>query len=251
MNIEKIKKLNNGKYKIFFDNKEYITVYEDVILEENILFKKEISNDLINIINIKNDYYKIYNKTLKYIMTKVRSEMEINKYLDKQNIEKDEKEKIIADLKRKKILNDDNFYISYISDRVRLSSDGPDKIRRDLLNHNIDINKINVELEKYDEVIKEKLEKLINKKIKLLNKYSSYMIKQKIVEYFINLGYSKDAIDEILSNIELTNDEAIKKEYINQYNKLSKKYKDEELKYKIRNNLYQKGYKLDDINKIM
>ena len=137
MNIDKIKKLNNGKYKIFFDNKEYITVYEDVILEENILFKKEISNDLINTINIKNDYYKIYNKTLKYIMTKVRSEMEINKYLDKQNIEKDEKEKIIADLKRKKILNDDNFYISYISDRVRLSSDGPDKIRRDLLNHNI------------------------------------------------------------------------------------------------------------------
>ena len=79
MNIDKIKKLNNGKYKIFFDNKEYITVYEDVILEENILFKKEISNDLINTINIKNDYYKIYNKTLKYIMTKVRSEMEINK----------------------------------------------------------------------------------------------------------------------------------------------------------------------------
>ena len=77
------------------------------------------------------------------------------------------------------------------------------------------------------------------------------MIKQKVVEYFINLGYSKDVIDEILSNIELTNDETIKKEYIKQYNKLSKKYKDEELKYKIRNNLYQKGYKLDDINKIM
>ena len=53
MKIEKIKKLSNGKYKIELDNKEKITTYDEVILEENILYKKEIDNELINKINIK------------------------------------------------------------------------------------------------------------------------------------------------------------------------------------------------------
>ncbi|MBP3461238.1 MAG: RecX family transcriptional regulator [Bacilli bacterium] len=251
MKIEKIKKLNNGKYKIELDNKEKITTYEDVILEENILFKKELNNEIINKINIKNDYYKIYSKTLKYIMTKLRSEKEINIYLDKQNIEKKDKEKIIKTLKENRLLNDNNFYISYISDRLRLSNDGPDKIKNDLLNHNIDINKIEEELDKYNDLIYEKLEKLIIKKTKQLNKYSEYILKQKIKEYFINLGYKKDMIEELLNNITIDNDEALKKEYEKQYNKLSKKYKNEELTYKIKNNLYQKGYKLDEINKII
>ena len=70
MKIEKIKKLSNGKYKIIFEGNESITTYEDVILEENILYKKELDNELINKINIRNNYYKIYTKTLKYIMTK-------------------------------------------------------------------------------------------------------------------------------------------------------------------------------------
>ena len=149
------------------------------------------------------------------------------------------------------MLNDDNFYISYISDRIRLSNDGPDKIKNDLLSHNIDINKIEEELDKYNDLIYEKLEKLIIKKFKQSNKYSEYILKQKIREYFINLGYKKDMIEEILSNIKLDNSEALKKEYDKQYNKLSKKYNGEELKYKLKNNLYQKGYKLDDINKII
>ena len=47
MTIEKIKKLSNGKYKIVFDNSESITTYEDIILEENILYKKELDVDSI------------------------------------------------------------------------------------------------------------------------------------------------------------------------------------------------------------
>ena len=251
MKIEKIKKLSNGKYKIELANKDTITTYDEVILEENILYKKEIDNELINKINIKNDYYKIYNKTIKYIMTKVRSEKEINIYLDKQNIEEKDKQKIIKTLKENRLLNDDNFYISYISDRIRLSNDGPDKIKNELLNHNIELNKIEEELEKYNDLIYEKLEKLIIKKSKQSSKYSEYILKQKIREYFINLGYKKDMIEEILSTITLDNSESLNKEYQKQYNKLSKKYSGEELKYKIKNNLYQKGYKLDDINKIL
>lgn len=250
MKITKIKKLSGDKYKIELDNGEKITTYEDVLLEENILYKKEIDNELLNKINIRNDYYKIYTKALKYIMTKIRSEKEINIYLNKQNIEDKDKEKIISKLKNNGMVNDNNFYIAYISDRIRLSNDGPNKIKNELLNHNIDLNKINEELFKYNDLIYEKLDKLINKKIKT-NKDSEYIMKQKLTNYFINLGYEKNMIDEILSSIKIDNSDSLKKEYEKQYKKLSKKYNGEELKYKIKNALYQKGYKIDEINKIM
>lgn len=250
MKINKIKKLSGDKYKIELDNGEKITTYEDVLLEENILYKKEIDNELLNKINIKNDYYKIYTKALKYIMTKIRSEKEINAYLDKQNLEQKDKEKIISKLKNNGMLNDNNFYIAYISDRIRLSNDGPYKIKNELLNHNIDLNKINEELSKYNDLIYEKLEKLITKKIKT-NKDSEYILKQKLTNYFINLGYEKSMIDEILNSIKIDNSDSLKKEYEKQYKKLSKKYSGEELKYKIKNNLYQKGYKIDEINQIV
>ena len=156
----------------------------------------------------------------------------------------------ISKLKNNGMVNDNNFYIAYISDRIRLSNDGPNKIKNELLNHNIDLNKINEELFKYNDLIYEKLDKLINKKIKT-NKDSEYIMKQKLTNHFINLGYDKEMISEILSNIKVDNSKSLKLEYEKQYNKLSKKYSGDELKYKIKNALYQKGYKIDEINKIM
>ena len=43
----KIKKLKN-KYKIEFDNREPIITYDDIILKYNILYKKELSEELID-----------------------------------------------------------------------------------------------------------------------------------------------------------------------------------------------------------
>lgn len=251
MNLKKIVKLKNGKYKIELDNNEKIITYDEVILEENILYKKELNDELINKINIKNDYYKIYNKTLKYVMTKIRSEKEVNIYLKKQNISGEDIEKIINNLKNNHLLNDDMFYKSYISDRIRLSTDGPIKIKNYLLEHKIDENLINKELNKYDEEIDKKIEKLIEKKVKINTKYSKYYLKQKIKEYLINLGYNYDLIDNKLNNIIFDESSNLKKEYIKQYNKLSKKYKNNELTNKIKNSLYQKGYSIEEINKIL
>ena len=47
MIINKIQKQNNNKYKIIIDDETFIT-YDDVILENNLLYKKNIDNDLYN-----------------------------------------------------------------------------------------------------------------------------------------------------------------------------------------------------------
>ena len=69
------------------------------------------------------------------------------------------------------------------------------------------------------------------------------MMKNKVCDYFVNLGYSKSLVIDILSDIEYDDSGAREKEYNRLYNKLSKKYSGVELDYKIKQNLYKNGYK--------
>lgn len=255
MKIEKIKKLNSGKYKIeLTDNKnntQKIITYDDVILKHNLLFDKNMDSTKLNELNIDTKYYDIYNKCIKYISTRLRSEKEINAYLDKYNLDLNDKNKIITDLKRINFINDLNFTKAYISDRIYLSNDGLNKIRRDLLNHNIDSNIIEEELSKIDEnIIKEKLSKLINKKMKNNHKDSNYIKRKKIYNDMINLGYDSNVINDCYNNLE-PNDDNLKKEFERLFLKLSKKESDETLYIKIKQKLYQKGYNLTDIDKLI
>lgn len=251
LKINKIKKLNSGKYKIEFDNNEKLVTYDDVILKNNLLFNKNVDSETLTNIVSDNEYYDIYNKCIKYISVKMRSQKEIEEYIKKNKCE-DFKDKIVLELKNRGLINDSIFIKSYISDRMNLSTAGPDKIRSELLGHNINLNEINEELSKISkEEIYDKLSKLIIKKVKNNNKYSIYHLKQKIIGEMITLGYSKDDILFILDNININDDQAIKKEYDKQYRNLSKKYSGDELNFRIKQKLYQKGFSQTDINNIL
>lgn len=246
MKINKIKK-NGKKYKIILDNGLEIKTFDDVIINNNLLYNKIIDDELLDKINKENEYYDVYNKVLNLISKKIRSEKEISEFLDKYNVDKN---KIIDKLKSINLINDKNFTKAYISDRINLSNDGIDKIKTDLLKHNIDINLIMEEISKIDDdLIDKKIEKLIIKKTKNSN-YSGFKLKYKVVNELINLGYDKSKIVEIYDNLNIKNDDVIINEYNKLYNKLSKKYQDKELEYKINMKLYNKGFTKEEIENI-
>lgn len=247
MKIEKIQKLKNNKYKIILENNDVINTYDDVILNNNLLFNKDISSELLNQINNQTIYYDCYNKVLKFIDKKLRCEKEISEYIKKINPEYENK--IIEKLKQINLINDENYVKSYISDRIFLSNDGPNKIREELLKYNIDESVIEENICKIDKsIIYEKCKKIIDKKVKSNTKYSKFILNQKITSDLLNKGYELDMIREILNLYDFCDNTIIKKEYEKLFNKLSRKYKDKELYSQIKNKLYQKGFSYDEIN---
>ena len=52
MKIEKYKKIKEDLYRVLLDNGEIIDIYEDVILANNLLYKSEIDQNLLDKINI-------------------------------------------------------------------------------------------------------------------------------------------------------------------------------------------------------
>ena len=248
MEIKKITKLKSGKYKLEFENKTTITTYDEIILENNLLFKKEIDNELYDKIANATLDYDLYSRVLKYILIKMRNLKEIKKYMDKLDIKESNQNKIITKLKENNFINDERYTEAYIADKINLSNIGPNKIKKELEEHDIDINIINKYLDKYeDEIFIEKIEKIITKKIKT-QKCSNYIFKQKIIKYLLDLGYDLDMINDSLNKFEFNSN--IQKDYERIKRKLETKYNDNELNYQIKNKLYQKGYSKEEIESI-
>lgn len=246
MIIKKIIKLRNNKYKIIFDDHE-ITTYDNVILENNLLYKKNISKDIYDKIIRDTNYYDIYNKCVKSILKRRKSEKEIIDYLDKFEI--DNKDKIISKLKNINLINDKEYIKAYINDKIYLSKNGINKIKKDLINLGIDIKLIEEELNNIDkDMFYEKLEKIIIKKINNNTKYSEYQLKQKILNDMINLGYDREDILSIIDNNIKPNNDIFEKEFNKIYNKLKLKYDGYELKQKIKQKMITKGFNIDLIN---
>lgn len=252
MKIEKIKKMNSGKYKIVFENGETILTYDDAILKHSLLFHKEIEESEKEALLKDTTYYDFYNKLVKKISLKLRSEREINKELDKMGATEKEKVSLIKKLKENGLLNDQAFAKAYVSDRTYLSKEGPYKIRKGLEEHQLNEDIIEKALQEIDESIyEEKLKKSLNKKIELNHKYSPSFLKQKLVQEFSNLGYPKEMILKIYEDSTTNSKEILEKEGTKLLKKYSSKYQDSDLERKVKEKLYQKGFSLSDINKFL
>lgn len=252
LKISKIKKTASGKYNLVLDNSEKIITYDDVILKNNLLYNKEIDSELLNKLNKETNYYDIYNKCIKLISIRLRSEKEIDDYLVKNNILDEQKAKIISELKNNGLINDEQFTKAFIIDKLNFSNNGPSKIKKELLEHNINEYIINEELRNIDSSIYlEKMKKIIDKKIKANKKYSDYILKQKIMSDLILLGFYRDDINICLNNIVIDNNTLIDSTYDKLYKKLSLKYEGNELYKKLKEKLYQKGFSFAEIDEII
>lgn len=242
MKLEKYKKLSNGRYKVTFEKETSYILYEDVILKHNLLVKSSIDMHDLELILKDNSFYETYYLGLNYLKKKLRTEKEIEYYLEKKDIDKNVINKVIDKLKSDGYINGVMYIKSYIHDKLYLSSDGPYKIKRDLEKLGFSEEEINNELNNInEEEWKEKAKKLVIKKQKSNNKYSSFVLNKKIYDDLINKGYSSEMFSYLLS--EEDNDEIRKKEYDKLYNKLSKKYSGNELEYKLKQEMYKKGFK--------
>ncbi len=247
MKIEHLKKLKNGKYKLILDNGEEITTYDDIIINNMLFDGKNLDNRLLSEISINNNYYDIYYKIVKMISSKWRSKKEIIEFLNKNEVDNKIQEKVINELNKKGLINDLRYAQSYANDAVYLKKNGPLKIEEDLKKMAIDEKIISEVISNLDyELINENLISIINKKNKLNKTNSLYQLKSKLKLELINLGYYYDDINKHLNNILSENKDVYEKEYERLYKKYSKKYSGNELKYKIKQALYQKGFNYID-----
>ena len=253
MKINKVEKLKDGKYKIYFDD-EFIITYDNVILENNLLYKKEIDDSLYSKMILDTKYFDQYNKVVKYILKRRRSEKEVIEYINKyfEDLKEEDINKIIIKLKQTNLINDLEYCKAFINDKINLGKLGINKIRIELLGQNIPIEIIEQELSNVDrDILNLRLEKMIKKRINSNRKYSNNHLRQKLLSEMINLGYSKDIIQELIDKNLKDEETILKEEFLKSYKIFSKKYEGDALYNMIRKKLLSKGFELYKINELI
>ena len=201
MKIEKYKKIKDNKYKIYLSNNTTIDVYDEVIIKNNLLYKKDIDEVDLNKIENENIYQDIYNTAVKYIMVRLRSVNELRNYLLKKNYELDVVESIIIKLEKNGYLNDLIFTKAFINDKLNFTTMGKYKIKNELIKLKISPEIIENSLEEISEdKWIEKIDKLVSKYLKSNKKYSGNILRNKLYTYLVNLGHDTNLVIKSLNN---------------------------------------------------
>ena len=204
MKIIKYEKKGNNTYKIYLENNQTINLYEDVIIKNNLLYKKEIDEFLLEKLDIDNNKEDIYNKCVKYISVRIRSINEIKEYLKRKEIDNILIENTIDKLIKNNLLNDEIFTKAFIKDKLNFTTMGPYRIEQELKKHKIDSNLIYKYLNEIDdETIDNKINKQITKLMKSNRKKQN--IRNKIYTNLLSLGYSNEMILRNIKNYDFSN----------------------------------------------
>lgn len=250
MKINNIKQVSTSKYSVVIDDQKY-TLYDDVLIEFNILKAKEIDDQVFDHLIYKNNYYDAYHKIINYISFKLRTEKEIKDKLYSYKIDKEIILEILNKLKEEKLIDNQKYIISYINDQINLTLNGPKKIEYNLIKLGFKKEDFINYIDSYDESIWiKRCNKLIEKKQKESIKSSYKNTIQKYKVYLNNMGYKESYYSSNLLNLSFDDLDALKRDYLKLYIKYSKKVDNTQLDYLIKQKLYAKGYSLAKIEKI-
>lgn len=243
MRIEKYKKLKNGKYEVILEDHIRYELYEDTILKYDLLLTRKIEETRKKEILDFDQKMEVYYMALKYLKTRARSRRETEKYLQEKQYNIEYIKISLDQLENQGYLNDMRYAKSFLNNKVITTTNGPLKIRQELLKKEIDVNIIDEVLEEYTEDRqKEKIQKIMLRMIKSNRNKGINLLKRKIMSDLIIQGFNKDLIVDAIDHYDFgSDDEMIKREYDSLYRKLSRKYSGNELELKIKQKMYQKG----------
>ena len=147
------------------------------------------------------DFEKFYNKALEFLSYRQRSEKEVRDKLKTKNVEPEIIDKIIAKLKEKKFINDQEFARMFSESRLRFKPRSMRLIKLELKQKGIDSETVD-DLQLTNDNDLESAKKLVEKRIERLKTLPKQEIYQKLGRYLASKGFNwdtiKKAIDEIL-----------------------------------------------------
>ena len=198
--IEKYEKIGQSKYRLYLNNGEVIDTYDEVILKNELLIKKELDDYLYQQVLTESRIQEHYNACIKYISIRIRSTKEIIDYLKRKNVEVEDRDYIINKLTKEKFLNDNYFCECFIKDKLKFTTMGEYKILFELKKHNIspDIIEKNHYLIN-EEIMTEKIDKIITKQINSNRKLDKPKLRNKLYNHLLNAGYKSSLIVKSLN----------------------------------------------------
>lgn len=250
---------NQDRYNIFMDYGKgevfAFSVDSDVLIKFQLKKGMDIDEFSLMEIHYQDDIRKAYNMAITYLSRRMRSEKEIKDYLSQKEVEEPVIQEVIHKLLAQKYLNDLEFAIAYTKTQINTTDKGPDLVRMGLKEKGIDPIIIEKSLEDFSYDLQlEKAIKLSGKSIQKNSKESHRITKQKAEQLLLRKGYSYEVINNVVSEMNVDEEEDELGAIRFQGEKLNRKYHQLtgfEYEQKMKQALYRKGFSFDLIGKYL
>ena len=201
VNVNKISKRGNS-YRVSFDNNMVLTLSMEQVLEYRLTYEKTLtSEEFVNLLDDIN-YYKWYDKCLKFISINYRSEIEMIKYLMRSDLTAEQQTKLFNRLHEKKIV-DDYTFTKLVFNECIANGKGLDYFKNKLM-----FNEVKREYaEEYFDAFSEPavIDDLVVRYQKLADKLSKnpkMIIRSKLVCTMLKNGIVESVITQVMDRIE-------------------------------------------------
>ncbi|MBN2796075.1 MAG: RecX family transcriptional regulator [Clostridia bacterium] len=211
MVITKIEQQKNNKnrYSLYIDGEFKLGISEDVIVFLNLSVKQEINDTLYEMILQKELYAKAKSSALKYLQKQMKSKKEVIQKLMILEYPQVIIDEVMLFLEEYNFVDDLAYAKAYIHDKLSLSKHSMKRIQYDLNQKGIKQQIIEEALfDIDDQILLYEQENLVNdlrkkkKDYECKNKYNDYEIKQKLMYFFSQKGYSFDKIKKAIEIVE-------------------------------------------------
>ena len=255
--IKKIKILKN-KVKIHLDNGEILELDKNVYPNFYLYQGKDISNKELKKIKESNGTAALLEYALKIRQKSLYSEYRMREKLYDKGASKEQVDQVIKVLKQNDLIDDnsknDSALASDLTEYYNSLNYGKNKIISKLVDKGIFMEK----LEKINFPISTERKKANNQLPKLEKKYSKYNDREKkqhIYNALISLGFdsqiAKETADKVKESSYKEENAKLEKDFSKTYKRLKRKYSKKKLRSKLINYLALKGYKINDIIKLI
>ncbi|KAA0955061.1 recombination regulator RecX [Planococcus sp. ANT_H30] len=247
-------KKNPERYNIFFEDKYAFSVDEAVLIRYQLTKGKELDQWTIEEVNFEDEVRKAYNKALYYLGFRMRSEGEVRQKLKEKEYGDAVIDEAIKKLYVHSFLDDQQFSEALMRTQIKSGKKGPRAIQQDMQKRGIDKQTQKDVLDSYSEEEQLEIAKGLAEKIALKEKMKTpSQIHQKINDTLMRKGYNYSLIKLAIEELDLEkNDDQWLEIVAEQGDKLWRKHSSKlsgyDLKSKVKQGLYQKGFPSEVIN---
>lgn len=261
MKITELKLQKNGRfYNLFVDGEFLCSVNDELVFLHHLSVGKEIDKEELLEIQRQASLKKAYNLSIKYLSIRMRTEQEVENYLLGKEFDENTIRTTLEKLKEYKFIDDDQYIKTYIKGKMS-EGHSKNKIKYYLIKKGLQEESVIAHLQSnypHDLEI-HYLEKQIEKAVDRYNQLPYRDKVAKISQYFLQKGYQSEDIRTVSNKI-ISRETEFDQVFMDRLEKLGNKYIEKykrkgldgrEVRQKIMEALYRKGYDIDVIKKYL
>jgi len=191
---------NQKRFNIYLDGKFAFALSAEALIKAGLKVNQKISQKKAVRLNEQDNKDKLYEKVLRFLSYRPRSEKEIRDYLKKKNASQKTSKAIIKKLKKLELIDDRSFALWWIQQRSSFRPRGRRALWFELKQKGID-----------QEIIKDSLfsdkkelvlaKKAAQKKAKFLKNLESLAFRQKMTGFLARRGFDWETIKKVLEEL--------------------------------------------------